>query len=435
MSAVSEFRHLLRGSGFRRLAAARLVSQLGDGMFQAGLASVLFFDPDPGHQSSAGGIAVGFVLLFAPFTFVGPFVGPLIDRWQRQRILLVGNLLRFGLAGLLWYLLVADGPAPLLYAAALVSLSINRFLLAAMTAAIPRVVSDEDLLTANSVLPTLGTLAALAGAGVGVVVTFFAPGLPDRMQPMAALVLAGATFGVSSWLAARIGRRDLGPVDPLDGAHLREHLRDLVHGLRTGAAYLARRVTPLHALLVMGAQRFLYGLMFVASILISREILAGPSSDQGLGKFGLVLVAAGVGFGAAAIVTPLLGPLISRHTWIVACLMVGAAGQGLLALSSREAVLLAAAVVVSFAVQGGKIAVDTIVQRDCEDAVRGRAFTLYDMTYNLALMASAGVCVIVLPESGYSVAVMGFAALGYVVLAVVYAFAPRQPRPLPVGAV
>ena len=77
MSAVSEFRHLLRGSGFRRLAAARLVSQLGDGMFQAGLASVLFFDPDPGHQSSAAGIAVGFVLLFAPFTFVGPFVGPL----------------------------------------------------------------------------------------------------------------------------------------------------------------------------------------------------------------------------------------------------------------------------------------------------------------------------------------------------------------------
>ena len=68
------------------------------------------------------------------------------------------------------------------------------------------------------------------------------------------------------------------------------------------------------------------------------------------------------------------------------------------------------------------------------DRVR-RAFTLYDMTYNLALMASAGVCVIVLPESGYSVAVMGFAALGYVVLAVVYAFAPRQPRPLPVGAV
>ncbi|MCJ7826757.1 MAG: MFS transporter, partial [Demequinaceae bacterium] len=209
MSAIAELRHLLRGSGFRRLAGARLLSQLGDGMFQAGLASLLFFDPT--KETSAAGIALGFLLLLAPFTFVGPFVGPLIDRWQRQRILLVGNLVRLVLAGVLAYLMVIDGPNPLIYVVALVTLSLNRFLLAAMTAAIPRVVADDDLLTANALLPTLGTLAALLGAGVGVVVTFFAPGLPEHLQSLSALSLAGVTFGLSSWATSTIGRRELGP--------------------------------------------------------------------------------------------------------------------------------------------------------------------------------------------------------------------------------
>ncbi|MBN2177487.1 MAG: MFS transporter [Demequinaceae bacterium] len=427
MSALTELRHLLRGVGFRRLAGARLLSQLGDGMFQAGLAAYLFFNPT--EATTAAEIALGFLLLFAPFTLVGPFVGPLIDRWQRQRIILVGNVVRLVLAGLLGYLIVSGGPDALVYVVALLTLSLNRFLLAAMTAAIPRVVADEDLLTANAILPTLGTLAALLGAGVGVVVTFFAPGLPEHLQALAALSLAGVAFGLSSWVTTTIGRTELGPIHPLDAARMREHLRDLVRGLRSGARYLARRVTPLHALLVMAAQRFLYGLMFVASIIISREILAGPTSDDGgLGDFGTVLVAAGIGFALAAILTPALGHRISRHGWVVACLLVGSLGQGLLALSSSAAALLSAAIIVSFAVQGGKIAIDTIVQRDTEDEVRGRAFILYDMAYNVAIIVAAAVCAFVLPDNGYSVSVMATAAVAYLVLALLYALAPREPH-------
>lgn len=429
MSAVSELRHLLRGSGFRRLTGTRLLSQLGDGMFQAGLATLLFFDPT--QAATASDIALGFVVFFAPFTIVGPFVGPFIDRWQRQRIILVGNLARLVLAGLLGSLMVVDGPEPLIYLVAVLTLSLNRFLLAAMTAAIPRVVSDEDLLTANALLPTLGTLSALVGGGVGLVVTFVAPGLEgkENLQSLAALSLAGVTFGLSSWAATLIRKRELGPIHPLDSRQLREHVADLLRGLRSGAAYLARRVTPLHALLVMAAHRFLYGLLFVASILISRSILASPG-DDGLGKFGIVVTFAGIGFGLAAILTPAFKPRVSRHSWVVACLLVGGAAQGLLAFSSAAWVLLTAAAILSFAVQGGKIAIDTIVQRDTKDSVRGRAFTLYDMAYNLALIASAGVCVLVLPDNGYSAIVMGATAAVYPVLALVYGLAPREPRPI-----
>jgi hypothetical protein len=88
--------------------------------------------------------------------------------------------------------------------------------------------------------------------------------------------------------------------------------------------------------------------------------------------------------------------------------------------------------VVSFAVQGGKIAVDTIVQRDTEDGVRGRAFILYDMAYNIAFVSSAVVAAIVLPDSGYSRAVMVSLVAAYLIVAALYALAPKEPRPLAV---
>lgn len=399
-------------------------------MFQAGLATLLFFDPTT--QATATDIALGFVVFFAPFTLVGPFVGPLIDRWPRQRIILVGNLVRLVLAGSLGYLMVSHGPDALVYLVAVLTLSINRFLLAAMAAAIPRVVSDDDLLTANALLPTLGTLAALVGGGVGLGATFFSPGLADEehLKSLAALSLAALTFGLSSWATTLIGRRDLGPVHPLDARQLREHLVDLIRGLRSGVSYLARRVTPLHALIVMAAHRFLYGLLFVASILISRSILVSPG-DDGLGAFGVVVAFAGLGFGLAAVLTPVFKPRVSRHSWVVACLVIGALGQGLLAFSSSAWALLTAAAILSFAVQGGKIALDTIIQRDTDDGVRGRAFILYDMAYNLALIASAGLCALILPDDGYSVAVMAAAAAAYPVLALAYTLAPREPRLVP----
>ncbi len=105
----------------------------------------------------------------------------------------------------------------------------------------------------------------------------------------------------------------------------------------------------------------------------------------------MVLVFAAVGFGLAAMLTPALGPRFRATGGSSGACVVGAGGQALLAVSSERWALFGAAVVVSFAVQGGKIAVDTIVQRDTEDDVRGRAFTLYDMAYNVAFVSSAGI--------------------------------------------
>ena len=433
MSFARDLTRLLRTRGFRRLTYVRLLSQGGDGMFQVGIAAAFFFDPTT--AATPGDIAAGFAVLLAPFTIVGPFVGPLIDRWQRQRILVVGNLVRLGLVAGIIALLILDGPQWSLYVVALMTLSVNRFLLAAMTAGLPRVVERDDLLAANSIMPTLGTVAAAIGGALGGIVTFFMPQTSDAGLAFTALVMAGGAFGLASWATLLIGRRDLGPVKALEKLQLGAQVRALGTELSSAVRYLRARVTPLQALTVMAVQRLLYGVMFVASILISRHVLGDPDRpEEALGRFTIVVAFAAIGFGLAAVLTPVMGARFSRHQWIVLCLLVGAVGQSLLAISSQPWALFSAAIVVSFAVQGGKIAVDTIVQRDTEDEMRGRAFTLYDMAFNIAFISSAVIGGLVLPADGYSRGLMSVLVVLYVVTAVVFSRARREPEPAPVPA-
>lgn len=430
MSLASDLRVLWRARGFRRLTYARLASQAGDGMFQVGIATAFFFDPT--HATSGTDIAVGFATLLAPFTIVGPFVGPLTDRWQRQRIVLVGNLVRLVLVVAIVVCVANGAPLWSLYGLALLALSVNRFLLAALTAGIPQVVPESELLAANSVLPTLGTLAAALGGAMGAVMSFVSPTSSDDSIALAALVGAGVAFGISSWLSTLLRRTELGPVHPLAKLDFARQLRELVSELVAGVRHLAERRTPIHALGVMAAQRLLYGILFVAAILMSRSIFGGSAGGtDALANFTIVLGFAAVGFGLAAVVTPIFGDLVDRHRWIVWCLLVGAVGQGLLAVSTETWALLAAAVIVSFAVQGAKIAIDTIIQRDTDDSVRGRAFTLYDVLYNVAFIGAAVVAAYLLPDSGYSAPVMAGLVLAYLAVALVYSRTPASARQAP----
>lgn len=391
--------------------------------------TAFFFDPNRG--TTAADIAAGLAVMFAPFTLIGPFAGPLIDRWHRQRIIVVSNLVRVGLASSIVIAVVAGAPVPLLYGLALVTLSVNRFLLAALTAGVPRIVPPEDLLTANAILPTLGTLAATAGGGIaGAAVALVAPHSSDNSTAIFALVFAAALFAAASWASTRIGKTTLGPQALLAGGELARRTADLAKELVQGIRHLRSRSTPFHALGVMATTRLFYGLAFVSGVLIAKQLWAQPGDTaDALGSLTMLIGFSAVGFGLAALVTPMLAGRLSRQRWIQACLGVGALGQVVFSISSAKWALLTGAVITGFAVQAIKIAVDTIVQRDTDDDFRGRAFALYDVAYNVAFIASACVGALVLPDTGYSRDVMVVLALAYVVAAVVFGFTPSAARP------
>lgn len=420
---TQELKELLQLPDFRKLFAVRLVSQAGDGLFEVGLATLFFFSPQ--SASTATGVASAFAVLLLPFTIVGPWAGVLLDRWRRRQVLAFGNLLRVVITLVIALLLLTQGVGPAVYVLALLDLSINRFLLSALSAGLPRVVRGPLLLTANSVTPTLGAVAAGVGAAIGFVLGLALE--PGRTKDASILTIAAAVFGVASALATRMSRDLLGPDALADARQLRRALSSLAHGLVAGTRHLVARRTPAWALGIMAAHRFLYGVTFIALILISRNLLADPADPAaGLAVFATALGASAAGFVLAVVLTPIFSPITGPHLWITICMTLAAVSQVVLTVSVSNVAVIVGATGLGLAAQGAKIAVDTIVQHDTADDFRGRAFALYDVLYNGAFVGAAALAAFTLPDTGHSPWLFGALALAYVVAGFVYLAGSRR---------
>lgn len=429
MRAARHLSHLLRGHRFRQLFTVRVTSQLTDGVFQVAVASYVIFSPEqqPSPQAIAGALAV--VLL--PFSALGPFVGVFLDRWSRRQVLAWSNFVRVALVGALTVGVAADLRGPALFGLILVCLSVNRFLLAGLSASLPHVVLNEDLVTANAVTPTAGTMAFLLGLGVGTGARLLweAGGVDGDVGVLAT---AAVLYGGAGLTALRIPRDLLGPDYDPDRPAVREAARHVVRGLRDGLRHLADRRAAAYGLGAIGAHRFFYGISTVSLILLYRNYFHEASeTSAALNDLSVAILVSGVGFFAAAFVTPVVTDRVPLRTWVLMLLVLAAVTQAFPASLYTRPALLVAAFFLGLASQGIKISVDTMVQAHVDDAFRGRVFALYDVIFNVAFVAAAGVAALVLPASGKSYAVLAVIAAGYLVTAVVYARVSREPDVFP----
>ena len=408
---VADLRIVLRGRDFRRLFAVRLVSQAADGALQVSLASLVFFSPERAATAQAAAAVAAVTVL--PYTVVGPFAGVLLDHWRRRQVLVVANVVRAALVVAIAALVASGAVGPVLYGLVLACLSVNRFFLTALGAGLPHVVPTDELVMANAVTPTSGTLAALAGGGVGYLVSTQLPSGDDGDAVV--LVATALVYLGSALLALRMDRALLGP----------EHGERTAigwHAVAEGARHVWHRRPAWNALAVIGAHRFGYGLTTLATVLLCRNHFRDPGDPgAGLALMAQVFAAAGLGFGVAALVTPIASARWGTGGWIWRALAGAAVVQAVLVVGLRVGTALVAALVLGVAAQGVKICVDAIVQRVVEDDFRGRVFAFYDVVFNVAFVAAAAAAAIVLPQDGYSPALFAVIAVLYAVAAVAYA--------------
>lgn len=423
---------VLRSPGFRRLYAVRLISQFADGVFQASLASAVFFSPE--RQTDAAAVAAGFSVLLLPYSLIGPFAGTLLDRWSRARVLVRANLVRAALVVLAAGVLAALGADGLpFYLAALAVISVNRFFLATLSAGLPRVVSAERLVAANSLSVTSGTGATLVGAGVGVLLR------GDGTDAAAALValLAGVAYVASSLVARGFGLRTLGPDEAGRPVALVEDLRQVAAGLVDGGRHLLDRRPAAAALAAMTAHRLCFGATTLVTLLAYRNLFVDDPGDllrAGLPGLTQVVVASGVGTLLGAVLTPLVVRRVSPQLWITVLLVVAAAVELGLGLPYEKLTFLLAGFALGVVSQGSKISVDTLVQQGVDDAFRGRVFSVYDTLFNVAFVAAAALAAVVLPHDGVSRPLLVALAVLYAIAAAGYAVASRRElfrRPTP----
>ncbi|MFH8608568.1 MFS transporter [Streptomyces sp. NPDC018029] len=409
MAVVGDLRILLRLRDFRRLLAVRLISQGADGVYQVALATYVVFSPE--KQASPGAIASAMAVLLLPYSLIGPFAGVLLDRWQRRQVFLYGNLLRAALASVTAVLMLSDVADWLFYVSALCVTAVNRFVLAGLSAALPRVVDADRLVIANSLSPTAGTLAATLGGGLAFVVRLVGP------DSDAAVVLLGAVLYLCAALASlRMARALLGPDPDLVQPRLAAALAGTARGLQAGVRHLLQRPAAARALAAMTVMRFCYGALTVMVLMLCRYAWSSTESD-GLALLGLAVGFSGAGFFVAALVTPAAVGRLGAGGWIVACAGAAAVLEPALGLSFAPVPLLIAAFVLGLTSQGAKIATDTVVQSAVADGFRGRIFSLYDVLFNVAFVGAAGVAALVLPPDGRSVPLVIGVALLYAAIA------------------
>lgn len=384
-------REALRSDDFRRLFAIRLISQSGDGLFQAALVSSIVFNPE--EQNTILGFAIATLVVSLPFSLLGPFTGVFIDRWSRRKILVIAPWLR---AAAVWLVLFEPKTAPVLFfGGALWVLSVNRFYLATAQAVVPRMVPTEDLLMANSMATVGGTVALLTGVFVG-------GWIADLFGDVPVIAIAGVEWLVASLVATRI-RSPLLP-HHVPEAPVRDELRRVAREFADGITRLVHTPRALGPITSITLDQVGQGIVLVLSLFVFRHRFG-----EGVGSFANLIGAGGLGVLLGILTVGKLEERYPKERIVARAFFAG--GVVLIAVATYItgwSVLIASfAVGLTFAWK--KIPVDTMVQEAIPDGYRGRVFAVYDVAYNLSRVAAAFLAIPLLNAFGeaWAVAIVG----------------------------
>ncbi len=345
-------------SPFAKLARTHAASTMADAMVATSLAGSLFFSlPADGAR---GPVLRYLIITMLPFAVISPLIGPAIDRMKGgHRLMVIASAVgRVAIC----YLLIGEitGESTVFFLLALCLLVCQKAYQVARSALVPTVVrSDAELVEANSKLSLISGLSGFVGvvpAGI----------LLKLLGAEWSVALAMVTYVVAAVLAVRI-----------PGSRVATESADEVerHELRGASIVMAGSA--------MGLIRASVGFL---TLLIAFDFRGG---DRPAWQFGLVGGASVLSQLAGAAVAPRLRKVTSEENILagVLAVMVGAGVVSLVVDEVLGAMVLGSSV--GFAAGAGKLAFDSILQRDAPDANRGRAFARFETRFQLTWVIGA----------------------------------------------
>ena len=379
---------------FWRLLELRTASQFGDGLFQAGLAGGLLFNPE--RAADPWAVAGAFAVLFLPYSLLGPFAGALLDRWDRRAVLIGANLGRLILVIGVGLLLAVGARDLVVLCGALMVNGFSRFVTSGLSAALPHVVPSHRVVTMNSVATAVGATATFLGANFMLVPRWLF-GSGDAGAATIILLVA-VPVAVALLLSIRFPRRVLGPDDTARAIH-----GSVLYAVATRWLFGARTVlgTPTVAATLSGlaAHRMVFGINSLLVLVIVRH--TDTHEVAGLGTAVVFVAATGLGSFLANIVTP---PAVKRwgryataNGALVCAAFIQVAGATL-----QLVVMVACGFLLGLAGQVVKLCADTAMQLDVDDALRGHVFAVQDSLFWLSFIAATTFSAAVLPADGHA---------------------------------
>ena len=365
-----------RNPQFARLWAAQAVSLIGD-WFN----SIVIFALVSAY-SNGSGAAISLLLLarFLPPLLLSPVAGVLLDRYDRQKLLIFSDVARIFIV--LGFLLVDSAERLwLLYLLTVLQFSLASIFEPGRSAFMPSVTKREDLIGAN-VLGSLTWSVALAiGGALGGIIA-------GTLGTNVALILDALTFVVSAVFIASIRPDHIVDDAPREGG---VSTQDFVEGLRYVRAHSEAGTT----LLVkfggsVGAFDTLLAVYATVLFPLSIVGITATQADAGALSLGILWTAFGVG--------AVLGPLIMgrfndgsvrvlRRLIIVAYVLIS---LGWFIYGGASTLLITALATVIKAMGGSVYWTysSVILQKTVDDRFLGRVFALDMAGFQLAVVLS-----------------------------------------------
>jgi hypothetical protein len=395
------FKH--RDFGF--LMGTQFAAQAGDGIVQASLAKLIVFGGQKGFDledaKSPDELLRIALYIFVPYTIVSPFLGVVIDRWDRHRLLFVANGLRAVVIGLVALYGSADvGDVPL-FLAFLLTLASTRLVLATKAAALPATLDDEYLVEGNAVSQLGGAMFQLGGAGAALIAADVISTDP--------IVLVGALVYAAGAAAALMIHRAGEP--RAEHLPIGQEIGHVVANIWAGIREVARTPAAAASITTYFWLRLLWSYTIVGIGFEARELLADDDLQILIVTGGAGALGAGLGFLSARKLTDRVN---STALVVLGASTIAGGATALLGPLEMKAALGLLTFCLGFGFFLAKISLDTMVQESLGDDFRGRAFSLYDIAYNLAWVVAASAMKLAWDEDrqGLLIAAMGFVFLG-----------------------
>ena len=325
-----------------------------------------------------GGILVALLSRVLPGWVFGPLVGAFSDRFDRRRLIVSADL---GRAAIVPFLIFAS-TLPMLVVITVALEVLSLLGQAPRAAAVPSMVRQENIVTANSLMlgAAYGTIPL--GAAFNFVLALF-PALvigsviPDATQPFALAFLVDAvTFLVSGLIIATLPalKSQLAVEVEEDGASLtaRETLRTILEG----ALYLWKDRSVRRVIFGMTTALFGGGTVIIIGKPFVEDVLAADET----GFFGIVTA---LGLGAAlgiAAVSAYSSRLMRRDVVFAVSVTVTGASLSLAAMVNTVAGAAAWIFLMGLGAGAAYVMGLTHLHEQVEDEMRGRVFaTLFGM--------------------------------------------------------
>jgi flavin reductase (DIM6/NTAB) family NADH-FMN oxidoreductase RutF/predicted MFS family arabinose efflux permease len=362
MKRTNHLSFLFRNKVFGALWCSRLVSDLGDRLELIAVPWLIYQ-----MTGSASSVAVWYISISLPSIFFGSFIGVLLDRFDRRRVMIVADLIRGALICLLPF-------AQTTWQIYTIAFTISFFYAVfgpAMEALLPDLLKDEnDLLVANSLTSAANSATVIIGPVIGGFVI-------AQMGLHAAFFLDAFTFLISAVIIWGI-KIPQTQNRKKNSSRLRQDWLD-------GFKFIRQHPTILWLILITALPMLVIGVHGSLLVVYAREFLRVGSEGLGYltGAIGIGTLAGSLGLG-------IFGAGKRKDTLIQIGLVV--CGLLLVLFGFTTVLWLAVLIRCVYGVSHTlyKTSADTMLQEEVPTQLRGRILSIRATLRDSALLLSAG---------------------------------------------